>query len=125
METHLACDAPELVGLRGEQEGSIVVVEDPFIRKYVRDLLVRHDFRVVTSEMPAAAAMLSSGQQVDLIITNSPKDFIRFADRVPLLYIAAAPAQELASRFSCCRTLPKPFHPAELVAAVRDLTASV
>ena len=68
--------------------------------------------------------MLSSDtEQVDLIITNSPKDFLRFADHVPLLYIAAAPDPELASRFLWCRVLQKPFHPDQLVAAVRDLTA--
>jgi hypothetical protein len=67
--------------------------------------------------------MLSSDtEQVDLIITNSPKDFLRFADCVPLLYIAAAPDAELASRFLWCRVLQKPFHPDQLVAAVRDLT---
>ena len=125
METHLVCDTSGRASLTEVEQGAILVVEDPFIRKYLRDLLVRHGFRVVGSDVPAAAAMLSTGaEQVDLIITNSPKDFLRFRDQVPLLYIAAAPDPELAARFSWCRTLAKPFQPADLVAAVRDLTAA-
>lgn len=125
METHIACIPPERA-IRGTAQGAIVVVEDPYIRKYLRDVLTRHGYRVVGAETHAATEMLHLGtEQVDLVITNSPIDFLAFADTVSLLYLAAAPDPELASRFFCCRVLRKPFHPEHLVAAVRDLTGSV
>ena len=125
METQIASIPSErAVGATGL--GAIVVVEDPYIQKYLRDLLARHGYRVVGSETHRAIEMLRSGtEQLDLIITNSPVDFLAFADRVPLLYIAGAPDFELASRFPHCRVLKKPFHPDHLVAAVRDLTGSL
>lgn len=125
METQIACIPPERA-VGATAQGAIVVVEDPYIRKYLRDLLTRSGYRVVGSETHRAIDMLRSGaEQVDLIITNSPADFLAFADTTPLLYLAGAPDFELASRFFCCRVLKKPFHPDDLVAAVRDLTGSV
>jgi len=125
METHIAYTLPQRA-TRGTAQGAILVVEDPYIRKYLRDLLTRHDYRVVGSETHRAIEMLlSDPEQVDLVITNSPADFLDFADTTPLLYIAGAPDFELASRFFCCRVLKKPFHPDHLVAAVRDLTGSL
>lgn len=125
METLIAC-IPSERAIRATAQGAVVVVEDPYIRKYLRDVLTRHGYRVIGSEVQAATEMLRSGtEQVDLVITNSPIDFLAFADTVPLLYIAGAPDPELAPRFFCCRVLKKPFHPEHLVAAVRDLTGSV
>jgi len=125
METHLACIPSERV-VGATAQGAIVVVEDPYIRKYLRDVLTRHGYRVVGSETHRAVEMLLSGpDQVDLVITNSPLDFLAFADTLPLVYLAGAPDPELASRFFCCRVLKKPFHPDHLVAAVRDLTGPV
>jgi hypothetical protein len=125
METHIAC-IPSERAIRMSAQGAIVVVEDPYIRKYLRDVLTRHGYRVVGAETPAATEMLRSGTEpVDLVITNSPVDFLPFADRIPLLYIAGAPDFDLAARFFCCRVLKKPFHPEHLVAAVRDLTGSL
>jgi two-component SAPR family response regulator len=125
METPIACIPPERA-IHASAQGAIVVVEDPYIRKYLRDVLTRQGYRVVGSETHVATEMLQLGtEQVDLVITNSPIDFLAFADTVPLLYIAGAPDFDLASRFLCCRVLKKPFHPEHLVAAVRDLTGSV
>jgi hypothetical protein len=67
----------------------------------------------------------SSAHQVDLVITNSPRDFLAFAGSLPILYMAAAPDLELASRFLCCQVLRKPFHPDQLLALIKDLTGSV
>jgi hypothetical protein len=107
-------------------QGSIAVVEDPFIQKYLRDFLTRYGYRVVRCDAGAVAGMLRSAvEQVDLVITNSPRDFLAFAGSLPLLYIAAAPDLELASRFLCCRVLRKPFHPDQLLALIKDLTGSV
>jgi hypothetical protein len=126
METHISCIPPERAILSTPCQGAIVVVEDPYIRKYLRDVLVRHGYRVVGSEVPAATEMIRSGtDQVELVITNSPGDFLAFADRIPLLYISGAPDFELAALFFCCRVLRKPFHPDHLLATVRELTGSV
>src|ERR1039457_3626756 len=126
METHIACTPPEGAILSTSCQGAIVVVEDPYIRKYLRDLLTRHGYRVVGSDADAATGMLlSQTEQVDLVITNSPVDFLAFANTTPLLYISGGPDFELAARFSYCRVLQKPFHPELLLAAVRELTGSV
>lgn len=126
METHLANVSPERAIHPTAPQGAIVVVEDPFIQKYLRVVLVRHGYRVVGSDAHAAKAMLRSGmEQVGLVITNSPRDFMAFADTIPLLYMAGAPDLDLVSSFSRCRVLRKPFHPEHLLAAVRDLTGSV
>src|SRR5450755_2417395 len=126
METHTSCIPPERAILSTPCQGAIVVVEDPYIRKYLRDVLVRQGYRVVGSDAPAATEMiLSRTDRVDLVITNSPASFLAFADTLPILYIAGAPDLDLASRFFCCRVLKKPFHPDHLVAAVRELTGSL
>ena len=125
METHIACIPPERA-IHAVGQGSIVVVEDPFIQKYLRTMLARHGFRVVGSDPHTAAQMLLTGSEpVAAIITNSPLDFMAFAAAVPLLYMAAAPDLELASCFSRCRVLRKPFHPDQLLALLMDLTGSV
>ena len=119
-------EAPGKVVPPGEHEGAIVVIEDPFIRKYLRDLLARYGFRVIGSDVAAATGMLRSGsEQVDLIITNKPAEFLEYWDQVPVLYLSAMPDPELAAQFLYCRTVNKPFRPEQLVEAVRDLTATL
>ena len=58
---------------------------------------------------------------VSLLVTNQPHYFIDFANTLPLIYDAAFPDPELAQRFSCCRTLRKPFRPCELVSCADEL----
>jgi DNA-binding response OmpR family regulator len=126
METHTACIPADRALQMTACQGSIVVVEDPFIQKYVRDLLARYGYRVLKSDAGAVAGMLRSAvDPVDLVITNSPRDFLTFADSLPILYMAAAPDLELASRFLCCQVLRKPFHPDQLLACVKELTGSL
>ena len=67
--------------------------------------------------------MKTSHPGVGLVITNSPGLFLPFADRVPLIYVAACPDRTLASRFRSCQVLQKPFHPADLLKAIEVLTA--
>ena len=106
------------------EHGIVAVIEDPFIRKLLRDILARHGYRVVEYTAPFAIELLRSGaEQVSLIITNAPGEFLAFADVLPVLYLAAAPDPELAARFRHCRCLRKPFLAEDLVAAVADLTS--
>lgn len=108
------------------RRNAIAVIEDPFVQNYLRDLLVRQGYQVIQSDSHHVSEELrSENERIDLVITNSPRDFVAFADWVRVLYLGSAPDMELASRFSFCRVLRKPFHPAELLAAVSDLTGSV
>jgi hypothetical protein len=126
METQMACRVQESVLPVGACQGTIVIVEDPFIQKYLRSVLARSGLRSIGSDARTAAGMLGLAvERVDLVITNSPRDFLAFAGTLPLLYVAGAPDPELASQFRRCRLLRKPFHPDQLVALVKDLAASV
>ena len=105
---------------------TIAVIEDPFVRCYLRDLLGRQGYRVLGSNVESALDLLRSGDDpIDLVITNTPSEFEAFADRVPFLYLSAAPDPDLASRFFYCHTLQKPFRPDELLAFVREMTSSL
>jgi DNA-binding response OmpR family regulator len=100
----------------------IAVIEDPFIRRLLRDILKKYGYRVVEASAAEAVEALRSGvHNFRLVITNSPSDFLPFAAEVPLLYLAADPDPDLAARFTHCRALQKPFVARELVEAVRDL----
>jgi hypothetical protein len=126
METHFECIPPERAIHQLDLPGAIVVVEDPFIQQYLRHVLVRHGYRVVRSDARSLKDMLRAGtERVNLAITNAPQDFLSFAGSLPLVYTAGAPDLELASRFSYCRVLKKPFQPEHLLTAVRELTAPV
>ena len=107
-----------------DKSAPIAVVEDPFIRKFVGDLLASNGYRVLEPEVQGALEMLRSGtEKLGLVITNQPADFVAYADRVPVLYIAAAPDEALASRFRACRILRKPFVNQQLLEAVHALVA--
>ena len=102
--------------------GVIVVVEDPFVRNFLRTLLERQGYKVGSGEVPhGLAALRDGGQKVRLLITNVPAAFTEFADRVPLLYLAALPDPSLASQYRNRRVLSKPFHPHDLLASVQEL----
>jgi DNA-binding NarL/FixJ family response regulator len=106
--------------------GIVAVVEDPFIRKLLKDLLSRHGYQVVEYSSSRAVALLSArSEQVNLIITNAPAEFLPFAQWLPVLYLAAAPDTDLASRFTRCRCVRKPFLAEDLLNAVADLAAPV
>ncbi len=103
--------------------GIVAVIEDPFIRKLLRDILTRHGYRVVEYSVQHAVEQLrSDAEQVNLLITNTPAEFLGYRDVLPLLYLAAAPDEAVASEFRHCRTLKKPFVAQELLAAVKALT---
>jgi len=100
----------------------IAVTEDPFIRKFLGDVLKRRGYVVVSADAAHAIEMIESGSDtIELVITNSPVNFESVAQRVPMLYIAAVPDLEIASHFRTCRTLNKPFLPEQLITAVEEL----
>ena len=100
----------------------IVVVEDPFVGKYLQTLLLRQGYDVLPAGARRGLELLRSRDvQVDLLITNNPNAFIEFAEYLPVLYLAAFPDMDLAARFRKCRALQKPFLAAQLLSAVGDL----
>ena len=102
------------------------MVEDPFVRVFLRTLLARYGYTALGVELERALDLLSSGElQPDVLITNTPGIFERFAAQVPLLYLSACPDPDLAARFQSCRALQKPFHPDQMLAAVEELAGSL
>lgn len=109
-----------------QSNGLIAVTEDPFIRKLLGDLLKKRGYRVVGSDAVDTINWIESGAEtVDLVITNTPNRFEAVADKVAVLYLAAAPDPKAGSRFSAFRALRKPFQPEHLLAAVNDLYGAV
>ncbi|HUA62924.1 MAG TPA: hypothetical protein VML19_29480 [Verrucomicrobiae bacterium] len=104
---------------------SILVVEDPLVGKLVHSVLRRSGYAAHAASFAEAFDLLNGGASlVSLLITNRPEVFLQFAERCRLLYMAACPDHDLASRFRCCQVLHKPFHPAELLNAVKMLLGS-
>ena len=111
--------------VRPPPEWSILVVEALIVQKFVRVVLEREGYAPVDALPQSALEMLKqSPSAVGLVITNAPGMFLPFAEQVPLIYLAACPDLDLAARFRSCRVLQKPFHPAELLEAVRCLKLS-
>ena len=105
-----------------ESSTRILVAEDPFINSFLRTVLSRHGHAVVAGEPYHASDLLLGGSiSADVVITNTPQAFLSFADRLPLLYIAASPDPEVAARFRNCRVLRKPFRNDDLLEAVEEL----
>ena len=105
--------------------GVIVIVEDPFIQRFVRSVLGRSGHHVMESDALDAYKLAAEGPgSVKLLITNKPDVFEHLERTVPILYLAASPDWELASRFSNLRVLQKPFHAHELLEAVGAVTAA-
>ena len=104
----------------------ILIAEDPFINTFLRTVLQRHGDKVIVGEAHQSASILQKGAiEVDLVITNTPTEFLEFSETIPLLYTASNPDPALASLFRHCRVLRKPFRNDDLLAAVEDLTRSL
>ena len=98
----------------------IVVVEDVFVRAFLRTALERHGHRVTCAGPRAAKVLLQSGE-VGLLITNVPEEFVEFGASVPLIYVAAFPDPSAAAAFATWRPLRKPFPTSELFSLVAEL----
>jgi DNA-binding response OmpR family regulator len=104
----------------------IVIVEDPFIRRFIRSVLGRSGHTVMESDAQKAVNLASEKPDaVKLVITNKPDVFEHLEHSVPIIYLAASPDWDLASRFSNLRVLQKPFHAHELLEAVDAMTGAL
>jgi len=97
-----------------------VVVEDVFVRAFLRTALERHGYAATCAAPEAARKLLESGE-AGLLITNIPDTFAAFGASVPLIYVAAFPDPAAAAGFSRWRPLRKPFPTSELIALVQEL----
>jgi hypothetical protein len=103
----------------------VAVIEDPFVRKLLHDLLVRSGYQVLESSAARARATLREGTgHIHVVITNTPQEFLEFAATVPVLYLAAAPDEDLANRFAHCRMVRKPFHADHFLATLSELAGA-
>jgi hypothetical protein len=100
----------------------IVVVEDAFVRSFLRAALERLGCIVICAGTAEATERMRAGG-IDLLITNTPAAFGEFGETVPLLYIAAFPEPAAAVAFRRWTPLRKPFQTSELTAAVEQLLA--
>lgn len=108
-----------------EQTNSVLVVEDPTIRRLLTGILTRAGFSVTEAEPWHGVNYLREQLEFDLLITNSPTPFLEFADRIPVLYMAASPDPKVAACFRKCAMLQKPFRPSDLVALAGELAGSL
>jgi hypothetical protein len=109
-----------------ESSADILVVEDPSVSSFLRAVLQKHGHRVVIGEGVRSGELLRQGSIAPhLVITNRPEIFLQFAGTLPLLYIAANPDSDVASKFPNCRVLRKPFANGELLEAVEQLAHGV
>jgi hypothetical protein len=120
-------DAPALlaraIALKMGQANKIVVVEDAFVRSFLKVALERHGHSVICAT-PAQAVELLRERRANLLITNTPAEFAEFGSTVPLLYTAAFPDPSVALPFKRWKPLRKPFQNAELISLVDQLLGS-
>jgi hypothetical protein len=102
----------------------LVVVEDPLISNLVRTLLRRQEYMVRTSGVADAIELLRRPESFHgILVTNTPAFFIDFADRLRVLYLSGVPDPGIEALFPRCRVVRKPFAPADLLQAIKDLEA--
>lgn len=106
-----------------QKDTTVAVAEDPFVRRYVRALLLKHGFHIVENDSRVTRKLMESGElKPDVLVTNDPACFAGFAG-VPVVYIAAAPDPELVVPFKLVRMVRKPFEGDQLLRAVSELAA--
>jgi DNA-binding response OmpR family regulator len=102
--------------------GSLIIVEDPLISNLVRAVLRKEDHSVIAAAAAEALDLLRGPEPFEgILATNTPAYFTDFADTLRLLYLSSAPDPQMEALFRRCRVVRKPFAPADLVQAVREL----
>jgi DNA-binding response OmpR family regulator len=110
--------------MRQTSRHTLVVVEDPLISNLVRTLFRKQYYAVILANVAEAMDLIHDSEPFEgILVTNRPALFAGLADSLRLLYLSSTPDPELEALFSRCRAVRKPFLPAELVQAVRELEA--
>ena len=101
---------------------TVLVVDDPYVRSFVRTLLERHGYNVIAADLARGLELVSTeGTHVDALVTNQPAAFAKDCRDLALVYIAAFPEESLALPYRRRRLLSKPFAPQLLLQALEDL----
>jgi len=106
--------------------GVVLIIEDAFIRKFLRCALARAGFRPLELEAPVAADFLrSGGAPVKALITNKPQACVEWASQIPLVYTTSCPDPDATRGFTRIRVLQKPFDAHQLLEAVNEVGSAV
>jgi hypothetical protein len=110
------------LNMRQGSQNTLVVVEDPLIGNLVRMVLRRRDYTVILANATEAMDLICEGERFDgILVTNRPALFAGLGDTLRLLYLSSTPDPELGALFRRCQLVRKPFLPAELVEAIKEL----
>jgi len=106
--------------------GIVIVIEDVFIRKFLRCALARAGFSPVEMDVLAAADFVrSGGAHVKALITNKPAACVAWASAIPLVYTTSCPDPAAMRGFRRGRILQKPFHAQQLLEALQAVGSVV
>ncbi|MDR3701185.1 MAG: hypothetical protein P4L56_16175 [Candidatus Sulfopaludibacter sp.] len=105
--------------------GLVVIVEDSFIRAFMRTVLTRAGHRTAEVDVREGMNLLSSGEHIKALITNTPAAFRSIAASIPLVYTTSCPDPEATQGFQHCRVLQKPFHAGQLLDALKEVSVPV
>jgi hypothetical protein len=109
-----------------EDSGLVVIVEDPFIRSFLRTLLTRAGHRTVELSPQQGVDLVGSGKvHVKALITNTPELFRSVAGELPLIYTTSNPDPDATQGFAQCHVLRKPFQAGQLLDALNEVSATV
>ena len=111
---------------------SLVVDDEPSIRKYVSTILQREDFKTLEAEDGARALQIveALGGRVDLIVTDIQmpngdgltlaRAVRRLFQAVPVILVSGNAQPDAAFEF-----VEKPFSPSAILQAVRKVSATI
>jgi len=102
--------------------GVIVIVEDPFITKFLHSALSRAGESAISLSPKSAMEFMDAAKTpVRALITNTPQMFRPHAGQFPLIYTSSCPVPEAVDGFPVNRTVRKPFHAAQVLDAIHEV----
>jgi len=102
--------------------GLVVIVEDPFIRRFLRSVLTRAGHRSVELGPQQGVELVRAGEvHIKAVITNCPETFRCCGAEFPLIYTTSCPDPEVLKGFPRCRVLQKPFDGSQLLQALNEV----
>lgn len=91
----------------------------------MRTVLTRAGHRTAEVDVREGMNLLSSGEHIKALITNTPAAFRSIAASIPLVYTTSCPDPEATQGFQHCRVLQKPFHAGQLLDALKEVSVPV
>jgi CheY-like chemotaxis protein len=112
----------------------LLVDDDAPMRKMIRWMLLRRGFQVFDAAGGAQALEIAARQAIDVLVTDVVMDKMDGTDLAhtiwertpdfPVVFISGMPMnlEKEKERNPRCAFLPKPFHSADLAAAIEEVT---